>query len=833
MGGFCDIAFKRTNNTIEVKNTRGEKSPLYSKLIEYVNQNNVYSGREWFFDKLVEQGKLKNNNNQELALGLYSIAFNSGKSEGYWMNKIEELLPEPFYPQTGINEETLLPLNQIQYQLRLIDSIMKNMDKVKSWEKKIGLTDLFWQKIIELGITKQQTELLKQSEGKTLEEKLISFSSNYNFVVEINTAKTKNNPTQYYSNLTVNEDFYKNNPDWEYKEQRITTPLITPSIKGHAQFAESNDIGWFRAWYNKKTGEVHVIEVQSDLFQKGRDKEYLAKGMDNKMTKDNYPEDLVKEFTNQNQFLQLLNKDNNWVTFFVKSFIQDSAKKGYEKVLFPTGNTSAKVEGHTTLEEFKEEKEDRIKTIEEIIKSIENGTNFQPFQQSQDEWIPSSADREGEKTKYFTTKQEALDYSTKSYKNEINQLKQELERVETEGFGALKPIYNFYENTVTNILKKQGYNPVLITDEYGNTWNEVIISSKYKFDILFNQGSTTKEQQSIFNKGFTNIQQYLQFIADNKEPLSPLASNLLRFKTDNPVILTENLNLDIELQYSSDRKVVASYNPITKEIKINPYAEKPEVNLLHEYIHAVTYDHIRNFPDSKEVKELENLLAHTRTYKNITDKYPLENLDEFITGIFTNGRFIYDLQQIPHKGTNVLTKLIEWFSKLFKFTPKQETLFEEVFYKAEQLLDKIYQVENPEFEVDIQEARSDMQIESLLNKYGTGFGNELNPNTEWGKMMSDVAKANKDFKLNLTVYQAPTGKWYLRQTIISEPLQRSIPSIIDKNAQEVNLSLSELGNGLFDNWSNYFDGYSDLSDFEKKEIINLIEQGFVELSCKI
>jgi hypothetical protein len=47
-----------------------------------------------------------------------------------------------------------------------------------------------------------------------------------------------------------------------------------------------------------------------------------------------------------NQFLQLLNKDNNWVTFFVKSIIQDSAKKGYEKVLFPGGDTAAKIEGH-------------------------------------------------------------------------------------------------------------------------------------------------------------------------------------------------------------------------------------------------------------------------------------------------------------------------------------------------------------------------------------------------------------------------------------------------------------------------------------------------------
>ena len=61
-----------------------------------------------------------------------------------------------------------------------------------------------------------------------------------------------------------------------------------------------------------------ILEIQSDLFQKGRDRENLVF----------YGNNLG------NQFLQLLNKDNNWVTFFVKSIMQDSAKKGYEKYYF-------------------------------------------------------------------------------------------------------------------------------------------------------------------------------------------------------------------------------------------------------------------------------------------------------------------------------------------------------------------------------------------------------------------------------------------------------------------------------------------------------------------
>ena len=77
-----------------------------------------------------------------------------------------------------------------------------------------------------------------------------------------------------------------------------------------------------------------------------------------------------EDISKQNQFLHLLSKDSNWVTFFVKSVIQDSAKKGYEKVLFPSGNTASKVEGHSTLEDFKREKEDRINKLEEEKKTL-------------------------------------------------------------------------------------------------------------------------------------------------------------------------------------------------------------------------------------------------------------------------------------------------------------------------------------------------------------------------------------------------------------------------------------------------------------------------------
>ena len=288
---------------------------------------------------------------------------------------------------------------------------------------------------------------------------------------------------------------------------------------------------------NPKTRRI--LEVQSDLFQKGRDNKNLLQLRNEKdsrvsvgkVTDDNiikaldkqslglatngtivgYETKTYKRINNEwheaeplenynkpeNQFLQLLNKDNNWVTFFVKSIIQDSAKKGYEKVLFPTGNTASKVEGHTTLEEFKKQKEDRIKQLE-IEKNKYESSNYivhryNEFDSSDKTFEFKSIDeansflsdkslsrKESPKQYYSLPKdnRDVIEATTANITKEINQLKQELERVEIEGFGALKPIYNFYENTVTNILNKtySKDNVKVITDEYGNTWNEVSIN---------------------------------------------------------------------------------------------------------------------------------------------------------------------------------------------------------------------------------------------------------------------------------------------------------------------------------------------------------------------
>lgn len=308
-----------------------------------------------------------------------------------------------------------------------------------------------------------------------------------------------------------------------YRNNEIRTPDITPSIKGHAAFSTDQGIGWFRSddlvtgqegIYEEsydlpfanddkykviKEGDItktrRILEVQSDLFQKGRGYSDLINSHKNK----NQP---IEENIRQNNFLQLLNKENNWVTFFVKSIIQDSARLGYERVLFPGGDTAAKVEGHQTLEGFIQGRERMIREAEETIRE----TNL-PIEEVKNFTVPEG-DFFNENGKYYyvlfedeherrinTTKEffeekwnESKEAVREASIRQKEQFERELERARgPEGMGAFSAIAKFYQTTVQNILKKQGYNPLEITDEHGNKWFEVNINAERDSSTIFLQ----------------------------------------------------------------------------------------------------------------------------------------------------------------------------------------------------------------------------------------------------------------------------------------------------------------------------------------------------------
>ena len=170
--------------------------------------------------------------------------------------------------------------------------------------------DFFWRKMqADLGIPANQIEILKSFDTQDRGELISSLLANYSYAVEINTTinkeaafgeginsqsgftyngdnysksnqflmffknddeiseeeyknalnkiNKKTTPSQYYSNLTVPGGT-------NYTENEIATPAITPSIKGHAQFATDQGIGWFRS--DDKVSENVQVENQYEYY---------------------------------------------------------------------------------------------------------------------------------------------------------------------------------------------------------------------------------------------------------------------------------------------------------------------------------------------------------------------------------------------------------------------------------------------------------------------------------------------------------------------------------------------------------------------------------------
>ena len=771
-----------------------------------------------------------------------------------------DILVSEYENRPDTDQPMFMKTPSVNYSLKIVETLGKinrgtfETSKLQGW-----LNDLQKQ-----GVSNQQLELFKEiaKSGMTKDEIAVAIAAAYSYTVEINTAKSgfeeiigenegysfiyqgieyyrffdggimeyekdgeqisekeyikarkerekegEMMPTQIYSNLTVPGGT-------NYTEQEIATPEITPSIKGHAQFATDQGIGWFRSddslsiktqkelikepptqeelkdpnWLNKQANKIdstpiktrRILEVQSDLFQKGRDKDTLIFSFDTsrennkrRLVLDNLSYDRAltseeqKELdvlnnpqidkTKENQFLQLLNKDNNWVTFFIKSIMQDSAKKGYEKVLFPTGNTASKVEGHSTLEEYKKEKENRIKQLEGSIKtnkryydevekkeiSLLKKLKTSDFLKKDDlGYIYNTKEKtvnlinkitndevklshgywsNNTISKYVNSEKEAklifdkfingenisdedsvqninqvIDIMSKdtiedeikrvkrdqtyyinnklNFELEIKQLKQELIRIEgPEGFGALKPIYNFYENTLFNILKKQfGKERIIkITDEYGNTWNELTIEPNKDLDNIVFQRYSEDLIQPTFEFDLSTVQN-----ARAKEIVSVLSQRLASGIKVNYVNITEAQAIDLlkktKVPYQGEPGFyfAGTIYTVGDNVSIN--------TVLHEFSHPLLQGIAVSNPEL--FNNLFNLLESTTEGQQIvdyvTEMYPELEKDSIK---FKEEALAWSLQT---HAANILANKIE--------TKGFDSFIKNLLYQIKLLLKKVF-----------------------------------------------------------------------------------------------------------------------------------------------
>jgi len=631
-----------------------------------------------------------------------------------------------------------------------------------------------------------------------------------------------------------------------------------------------------------------ILEVQSDLFQKGRDKEFLVdnykhtpgdrnfnvtyEGKEYKvgtmggmqrvviyktlegqihnenpkqdwLTQEEIPQGLKDIVSNkfnslkqevltqnksnkENQFLQLLNKDNNWVTFFIKSIIQDSAKKGYEKVLFPTGNTASKVEGHTTLEEFKKQKEDRIKELEERLFKLGKDTtklnsNLSIFNKSQSSNFDSNNLKNDDLALMLFN--QALGLNLTSI-NELtwNNIKDNIFFEKEDGSLGVKNLaftsgnlLSTKKTTLNDFINQKGLFPeykVFIGESiiYPNvfeTLEENDIIKQAIFENLFNLSDAFEQVKKELNNhspetfiietpkgkftfpkrfasGFWNIastvelllkenqSSYIQDYLSNKrkreevikdgKKIKPIITQTLTVNDSvvqnaigligNSIIenaIKNNTSVKIQVfsntEYSEDG-IAGWYLPASNTIYLHESMLKPQhlseglPLIAHELIHSVTEQSLQF--DKNFQGEIQALLDSVKNQSSIKDFYGFKNTSEFLSEAFSSQEFRELLKNTQFSNTEKLSvwqKFINTILKLFgknvKYTEKTiqsnaeqilNNIINQHSYKIgfvnSNITDKVYS--NKEITTEIQNIKNEInQLKQELERVETeGFG---------------------------------------------------------------------------------------------------------------
>ena len=808
----------------------------------------------------------------------------------------------------GDNDIQIEDINRdaVKYTLKVIDIL--DSDKAKQIFEKGNKNNWSLDKILtELAIPKEQKQLLLDLGITDREQLALELASKYGFSVEINTAKgrkvfdrggenyadfilnniryttdnegsygkeingkfiditaeeysnafkeynNENEPTQYYSNLSApggtGRNKYEGNPDWEYQELEFKTPLITPSIKGHAKFATDNGIGWARVWYNKKTGVVEIQEIQSDLFQKGRDKEDLInqklgdfedeikQESDGTWSIYNNVVGLIeggfktekealafsgssKEDISKNQFLQLLNKDNNWVTFFIKAIIQDSAKKGYEKVLFPRGETAAKIEGHETIAE----ELIKLNASAKEVRYKEVGEMFKVYHK---EYIKLS-NGYGEIYKKGQFIQD-YKYNKVTYEEVIQPIEERKSELKSQGIEKLKPIEAFYEIKVTNILKKLG-NINEVTDEYGNSWNEVTITPENRNTILLQKNDTNAKFDNEIKKIYDKLEMYSydEYIPAIK--YSNAVHLIQQYNRDNN---NSNYELAMKRYYNRTSKIVVQpkslieskeNNLLTKDegnirMTINDLFKKVDKDVKHEMEIALK---IRTI-EIKKVSEVPNEYSIMKVadlhHKELTKQYgALEGTIKYFEEItalnkrFNIKEFLNEEELKPfeeklndYNANNPGNSHFYQKINLPTNDKRDKYIFKINFTKVENIADQQNTI--------ISNIEEDNSI-SLDNKQEEKTDEEIKQELLAKK---DFEKKAENIKENIIQYGNVQGKEFSQQKII-------FPE---------DINLTDTQKSMLMNFDTHFPNYSFLTLLEKTLLIEALGDGDITMYCNI
>lgn len=244
-----------------------------------------------------------------------------------------------------------------------------------------------------------------------------------------------------------------------YKENLYESPIATSAGDVHFNYQTKNYFGHTRVEDMADNQTRRVIEVQSDLYQKGR---------------------LAGESYSESIELSKLQQYNDPTAHFrmIREEVKQSAKDGKTKLQFPTGETAMNIEGlggriywqhETGINRGKLAKPETLKVGETLMSGdVIHNENI---------WVITDVLGDG---KFKAVPKNIADDVSGSIESVKESFSDWIEQFDISGkVDTNNPIYKFYEKEVGKYLKNK-YNAKSVVDEQGVKWWEVAIDKTMK-----------------------------------------------------------------------------------------------------------------------------------------------------------------------------------------------------------------------------------------------------------------------------------------------------------------------------------------------------------------
>jgi predicted RNA methylase len=252
------------------------------------------------------------------------------------------------------------------------------------------------------------------------------------------------------------------------------------------------DIGYGKGKAPKNSGVRRVIEIQSDLFQKGRlETEYGGVRAAERLSNNTRYIDTVKKMEAEDgskasaraaEVEKLQPYRNTWHERIIREEIKKAAQDGKTKLQFPTGETAMKIEGLGDNTDWRRVYEIDGRRVDDKLE-VGDLKVGEGILRDRDNWIITEVLEDG---KFKAVQKRRLQSG-----NIIDTLKKGtgrkyealIKELDEDGFAEQfdisgkvdtdNPIYKFYEKDVQKFLKRIHPEMQMVTDEQGVTWWEI------------------------------------------------------------------------------------------------------------------------------------------------------------------------------------------------------------------------------------------------------------------------------------------------------------------------------------------------------------------------